>query len=119
MSLDTSTLKNAIARFEDALEAARDTLDAKIADIISGIEPFGLFEDRGYGRERRIDREALKDLLSGLDDAQEAVTEAFADYDWLVRRALRDLCMQIRQPASAAGFERRTRLPPEAESVTR
>ena len=47
----------------------------------------------------RVDARALTELVNDLADAYGAVTEAFADYDWLTKRALRDFRSRIRRPA--------------------
>jgi len=90
MSSTSHADASALAELENMLKIARDDFNAAIASIIDGLQPFDLIEQDEDGK-RHVDKQALMDLLSRLDEAPEAVAGAFADYDWRVARAFRDL----------------------------
>ena len=92
----TSTLPaDAIAGFRDDLESARADLNAAIARIVGRLEPWGLFDEDEDGK-RHVDPEALAELLDNVNQADDAVADAFSDYDWLLARAFRDFSRRLK-----------------------
>ena len=80
----------ALAECRCELDDARADLEAAIGRIVGSIEPWGLF-DEDEGGKRRLDKEALAELLDNVDQAEGAVAAALDDFDWRTRRAWRAL----------------------------
>jgi hypothetical protein len=88
----TDTAINTYMNALDELEAAHDTLKAKVADIIEDLDPVDdvTAEQDNFGNFIRVMKEPT-DLRRDFNHAQKATAKAIADFDWRVARALRSL----------------------------
>jgi hypothetical protein len=82
------TFTNALAELQDAIEIARDELQARITDIV-GPDTDDIFVE-GEDGKTRIDGAELGALLNHLAAADDEASEAFTDFDWGITRVMRD-----------------------------